>query len=120
MEDNIVKVRSKVILTLTSILLLDRIYAGQYFLGILKVITCGGCGLWAFYDSIILTINTLTCSTNGLYGITKWSSDEDINYAYWMQLIVIVLVIMLLIVSSFRKKNKKGKKYKRNKKKLQN
>jgi TM2 domain-containing membrane protein YozV len=37
----------------------DRFYMGQVGLGLLKLISCGGLGLWYFIDLVLLALNVL-------------------------------------------------------------
>lgn len=37
-----------------------RFYMGYVGLGILKLITCGGCGIWSIIDIILIATNKLT------------------------------------------------------------
>lgn len=44
---------------------IDRFYLGYTGLGILKLITCGGCGVWSIIDLIMIAIGNLG-DVNGL------------------------------------------------------
>jgi hypothetical protein len=34
----------------------DKFYKGETGLGVVKLITCGGCGFWALYDAIMILL----------------------------------------------------------------
>ncbi|MFL5724719.1 MAG: NINE protein [Chloroflexota bacterium] len=38
---------------------IDRFYLGYTGLGVLKLVTCGGCGIWALIDFILIALDKL-------------------------------------------------------------
>ena len=71
---------------------IDRMYAGQITLGILKLVTLGGLGIWAFIDWLLVIINALSKSENGLFGVTEWL--DDVNFAFNITLVIILTQII--------------------------
>ena len=105
-----------VLLTLTGLSFfgLDRMYAGQIGMGIGKLLTLGGLGIWFLVDGFRVILNALTKSEEGLFGITNWS--DDIELAFKVALGIIVLQVIGSVVggiitastlNSLPKKNKK-------------
>ena len=58
-----VDMKSKITALLLSIFLgsigVDRFYLGYIGLGIVKLITCGGFGIWSLIDIILIAVNKL-------------------------------------------------------------
>ena len=115
-------VKSKIVLIIISflglgVLGIDRMYAGQIGLGVLKLLTFGGLGIWAFIDWIFVLINAISKSESGLFGITKWS--DNVNDAFNVTLVCIFISFMMSYVLPiiFNKQdnieNYQNKKYKK-------
>ena len=71
---------------------IDRFYAGQYGYGILKLITLGGLGIWGFIDWLLVIINALSKSEEGLFGITGWTDDIDLTYNITLMITLITII----------------------------
>lgn len=96
-------IKSKVVLVvLTCIGLgffgIDRMYAGQVWLGILKLVTLGGLGIWYFVDFLIVIINALSKSKSGIFGITKWS--DNLNTSFYVALLLVVIKVIIICISA--------------------
>lgn len=102
MENSITEnIKSKTVLIILTflglgVLGIDRIYAGQIGLGILKLITIGGLGIWAFIDFILVLINSLSKSEEGIFGISRWSDNVDDSFNITLVCIFISFIMSFI------------------------
>lgn len=54
----------------------DRFYRGQIGIGIVKLLTLGGCGIWALIDSIMYMVGSLPTDSDGKWIIDKRSQEK--------------------------------------------
>jgi hypothetical protein len=66
---------------------IDRFYLGYTGLGILKLVTCGGVGIWALIDTILI----LTGSLRGRDGqpLAGYEENKKTAIIIWVVLLVI-------------------------------
>lgn len=65
-----------------------RFYTGYVGLGILQLLTLGGCGIWAFIDLICISLNK--------YQDAEGRDLEDYNQAIGYGVIIFLVVVTLL------------------------
>ena len=100
LKNNNKNVKSKLLLLVIAslglgLLGIDRFYAGDTALGIVKLLTLGGLGIWAFIDWVIILVNALSQSKNGVFGVTKWN-DKDDNLVFYVAIIILILHVGIL------------------------
>ena len=110
-----------VLITLTGLSFfgLDRMYAGQIGMGIGKLLTLGGLGIWFLVDGFRVIHNALTKSEVGLFGITSWNDDIELAFKVALGLILLQVIgsvvggiITASTLNSLPKKKKKEEKTK--------
>jgi len=83
---------------------LDRCLMGQFEVGVVKAITCGGCGIWAFVDWAVITVNCLMFwSSIGTVGFAAEFKKDTIQGAFWFTLCFLVLKVCYLAYEKHRR-----------------
>jgi TM2 domain-containing membrane protein YozV len=86
----------------------DRFYTGQIGLGLLKLFTLGGIGVWYFVDMLIVLINSLTKSKEGIFGFSDFNDDDDINISYALGWSIILAPILVAIIHNLTNRNEQS------------
>ena len=83
----------------------DRMMCGQVALGVLKLFTFGGFGIWALVDYLIVMTNAASRGANGVFG-ARWSNDSQetpqVLAVVFLALSIVGTVVAFIVRSSRR------------------
>lgn len=66
----------------------DRCFLGQIMLGGAKCITCGGCGIWACIDYVVITVNCLMFwESMNVFFMRAAFTETHATYAFWITIV---------------------------------
>lgn len=68
----------------------DRFYLGYIGLGVVKLLTCGGCGIWALIDFILI-----------LAGVLKDANGNELRRNPYDWVIILVIVVATILLNIF-------------------
>lgn len=97
-KDDEVKTVSKLALILLSSCLgccgIDRCFIGSFITGVLKGISFGGLGIWAFIDQVIIIINCFEKSDKiNTFGMHAKFTDSSIDQAFYAAIILLIFQV---------------------------
>lgn len=69
---------------------IDRFYLGYIGLGVIKLLTCGGCGIWQLLDFILIIV-----------GVMRDANGNELRRAPNDWIIVLVIVVATIILNIF-------------------
>lgn len=93
-------VKNKVVLAIIELVGLgfcgvDHCYMDRPLMGVIKGLTLGACGVWAFIDYVFIVYNCLVrSSTINVVSFTATFSDNTISPAFWITVVVLVLKVV--------------------------
>jgi TM2 domain-containing membrane protein YozV len=78
----------------------DRMYMGQLGIGLLKLVTLGGCGMWAVADSAVIIYHMLDKSeTINTLGFQARFGSKEMEGAFWITLVAVTVQLMIISVA---------------------
>ncbi|HOO57431.1 MAG TPA: TM2 domain-containing protein [bacterium] len=78
----------------------DRFYTGSFILGILKLVTCGGFGLWALVDIVLLILGSYKDGNGNMISVPRLP-DEPASGKDWKTTTLLALFLGVLGVDRF-------------------
>ncbi len=74
----------------------DRFYLGYTGLGILKLLTCGGCGIWVFIDFLLIGFNKI-----GDFSGLPLAGREGKEWLFYLLIVLNVLWFFIAYFTTF-------------------
>jgi len=82
----------------------DRCYMGQVAIGIIKGITLGGLGIWAFIDYIVIFINMLKMNESiNCFGFSGEFRPDDIEPAFEISVVLVIFSVFLVVLEQTKR-----------------
>ena len=79
---------------LTGMLGMDRIYMGQVGLGLLKLLTFGGLGVWYIVDMLIQTIEGIMRKPTTVADSEVTIIQSSVNPGFVFGIVIVVLIVL--------------------------
>lgn len=93
----------QVLSSLFGVFGVDRFYVGQTSLGVLKLLTCGACGVWASVDAMIQIIEGISKSKTTRFGSSISIDESSIQSGFYLGLVLLAVAAVSFVVHHRRK-----------------
>jgi len=96
--------KNKIVLVIIEMLMLgmcgiDRCYAGQTCLGIIKGVTLGGLGIWTIFDYVTIMVDCLLRRSSLEYlGYNITFTSASVDLAYWIAFIGLIAIAFIAFI----------------------